>query len=98
VSFGHEHGAGVAQALDDRRVVVDDLIDVRLTAERRANPFRGEQILRSPRNSVQGSTILARLDLAIGVRRLLPRQILGQRHVEVERWLITLQAARGTSR
>ena len=34
--LGHEHRAGLAQPLDDRRVVVEHLIDVRLAAPRRA--------------------------------------------------------------
>ena len=41
--------------------------------------FGREQILRAPRNAVQRSAILAGLDLGIGIRGLLERELLGER-------------------
>ena len=89
--LGHEHCAGVAQPLDDRRVVVEYLLDVRLAAPARDDALRREQILGSPWQPMQRSAIFAGLDLAVGVGRLLDRQIFRERDVEVERRLIALE-------
>ena len=54
-------------------------------------PFVAKQILRAPRQPVQRPAILAGLDFAVGVGRLLQRELFGERHVEVQRRLIALQ-------
>ena len=74
--LGDEHGAGLPQPLDDGGVVVDDLLLKRRRAEGRRDALGGEQVLGAPGNAVQRTAVPARLDLAVGRRRLLERQVL----------------------
>ena len=86
-----QHRAGIAQPLDDGRVEIDHLILVRRGAPGGLDALGGQQILRAPRNAVQRSAILAGLDLGVGRRRLLERELLGQRDHALQRVAVLLQ-------
>jgi hypothetical protein len=57
--FRDEHRAGVREPLDDRRVVVEDLIAIGLGAPRRRDAFRREEILHAIRNAEERAILHA---------------------------------------
>ena len=86
-----EDRAGVAQPLDDGGVVVEDLILKRAGAPRRRDALGREQVLRAPGDAVKRPSVSAGADLAIGLRRLRQREILGQRDDAVQLRPVLLQ-------
>ena len=91
-SFASRTAPASVSRVDDRRVVVEDLVLVRPGAPRRRDALGREQILRAPRDAVQRPVVAAGLDLAIRGGRLLEREILGERDDAVELRAVLLQA------
>src|SRR5690606_10425975 len=74
-----EDRAGLVELAHDGRVHVDDLVLVRLCAERRAVAPRCKQVLRAPGDAVERPAIPACSDLGVHPRGLLERTLLGER-------------------
>ena len=89
--FGHQHGAGLAQPLDDRRVVVDHLVLIgRRAAGRRGCLWSRRDPLR-PMGCRAAGRGTPGLDLLVRRGGLLQREFLGERHDAVEAGAVFLQ-------
>jgi hypothetical protein len=78
--FRDQHRARLAEPLDDRCVMIGNLLAERRHPPRRANALGGEQVFGAPGNAMQWSAIAAGGDLAVGLRGLFERQLFGQIH------------------
>ena len=77
--LGHQHRAGLVQALHHYGIFGRDAIAKRLGSICGRDARRIEQILAAPRNAVQRPAILSRRDLCVRLLRLLQRQLARQR-------------------
>ncbi len=77
--LGQKDGSGVVEPLDDDGVGVRDPVPEGLGAPGRLDPLRVEEVLRSPRNSVERAAVLSRFDLRVRAAGLRQRQVFRQR-------------------
>jgi len=82
--FAEENGSGVVQVLDDRGVVVEDLIHVGLGAPGGGNIFHREKIFGGVRDAVERAPVMATMDFFFGSLRLIEGDRVGDASVGVE--------------
>src|SRR5205823_477665 len=73
--LGHEHGAGLAQPLDGSRINRRNVVLVWPGTPRRSDSLRREQVLDAVRDAVKRSLVAAGPNVAIGLCRLVAREI-----------------------
>ena len=97
VSFATSTAPGVAQHLDDARVLVDDLILERARAPRRLVALDGDDVLRPPRDAVQRPFVFAGGDLGIGLLRLCQAEVVEDGDGAVQRRVEAMAGDRDTA-
>jgi hypothetical protein len=90
--LGHQHRAGIAQALHHRAVRRGHAIAVRLGAPGGGMPAVSSRSFTPHGNAVQRAAILAGGDLGVGGFRLLERQVAGERDDAAQLGVEALQA------
>src|SRR5207237_8972683 len=87
-----ENCAGLVEPLHDGRVGVDGLFLIWAGAPRRLVSLGREEVLRSPRNSVQRTAILPLRDLRVSSACLSASALFGERDDAVELGIVALEA------
>ena len=88
----HQHSSSLVEALDDGGVLIDILLLESARTPGCAVSLDCKQILRTPWQSVQRTTIFARRDLSISLLRLGMRPIFGERDHKLQHRIVLLQA------
>ena len=78
--LAQEHRPRLVEALDDRGVVVEDLLPVGLRAPGGGNALRGQEILGPVRDAVEGTAVLAREQLLVRAVGLGESELARHRH------------------
>ena len=82
--FAQQHRARLVQLVDDRGVVIEALVLVRLCPPRCGISLHGQQIFRRIGNSVQRPAVVALVDFFFRLARLLQREFGRQRGVGIQ--------------
>ena len=90
--LGDQDRASLIESLDDGGVVVEVLRFEAAGAPCGGIALDREQVLASPRNSVQRSPVVAGGDLGVGLSSLFERPLLRERNDEVQSWIEALEA------
>ena len=89
--LGDEHGPRIFQPLGDRRFHVDDAVPILRGAPGRGIARIGDDVLDSPRDSVQRSTIFFLSQFTVGLLRLFDREVVHEGDDALEQRIVAVK-------